>query len=421
MRKLLFLAMLCPLLCAGQQPNKITSLTIGDTIPDIALSNIINYRTESANLSSFKRKLLILDFWATWCTSCLKHFPKMDSLQRLYASELKVLLVNSKNTGGTKEKVLAFIQKKNINLPSLVEDSLLSAFFPHQLLPHYVWIDSAGKVLAITGADEISDENIQSLMSGLPVHLTLKKDVMDYNPLQPLLNNGNGGADSSLLFQTTFTGMLPGMGGGYKKTVTSSHKKYTWLNLPILSLYYAAAQFEGNKILLEVKNPGRFIMPTASFQSWKEGLFSYEISAPPSTSENQIRSILWQDLDRYLSLHSRFEMRTIECWAIVRTGKTKFISKGGPSLAQWYSKEYPCNILQNLPLSRLLDVLNLQLMGEPLKPVIVDETGYTGPVDLTFSCPLDDLPALKKELHQYGLDLIHTQKKLRVFIISEKK
>jgi hypothetical protein len=59
-------------------------------------------------------------------------------------------------------------------------------------------------------------------------------------------------------------------------------------------------------------------------------------------------------------------------------------------------------------------------MGEPIKPVIIDETGYAGPVDLNLSCPLDDLPALKKELLQYGLDLILTKKKLKLFVISEK-
>jgi thiol-disulfide isomerase/thioredoxin len=419
MRKLLLLAMLCPLLGLSQS-DKITPLIIGDTIPDIALSNIINYKTQSANLSSFKSKLLILDFWATWCTSCLKHFPKMDSLQQQYEGKLKVLLVNSKNTGGTKEKVLAFIKKKNLTLPSLVEDSLLLALFPHQLLPHYVWIDSAGKVLAITGADEISASNINSLLSGSPLLLSMKKDVMNYDPSRPLFNNGNGGSDTALLFQTSFTGMLQGMGGGYRKTFTNTHKKYTWLNQPLLSLYHAAAGFEGNKVLLEVKDQSRFINPHASFQAWTGGVFSYEILAPQWATENQLRSILWQDLDRYLFLHSRYEMRTIECWSLVRTGKDNFTSKGGPSLAQWYSKEYPCNTLQNLPLSRLLDVLNLQLMGEPIKPVIIDETGYAGLVDINLSCPLDDLPALKKELLQYGLDLILTKKKLKLFVISEK-
>src|SRR6476620_3661535 len=112
MRKLLILAMLCPLLSVGQQPYKaITPLTIGDTLPDMPLSSIINYKSFTACLSSFKGKLLILDFWATWCTSCLKHFPKMDSLQQQYPGQVQVIMVNSKNTGNNEKKIKVFFEK----------------------------------------------------------------------------------------------------------------------------------------------------------------------------------------------------------------------------------------------------------------------------------------------------------------------
>jgi len=419
MRTFLILALLCPLLTLSQT-NKITPLSIGDTVPDMAMANIINYPTSSANLSSFKGKLLILDFWATWCTSCIKHFPQIDSLQQQYAGRVQLLLVNSKNTGGTKEKVQAFFKKRKINLPSVVEDTVLSALFPHQFLPHYVWISSTGKLLAFTGADELSAANIQYFLAGSAPSLSLKKDIMNYNPSAPLLMAGNGGADSSLLFRTTFTGPLPGMGGGFKKTTTATHKKYTWLNQPILALYWAAARFGANKLVLEVKDSGRFINNQPSFQAWQQGLFSYEITAPISASEERIRSFMWQDLDRYLSLSTRFEIRSIPCWVLVRKGSVGHLkSKGGPPLAQWYTKEQPCNILQNLPLSRLLDVLNLQLMGDPLKPVVINETAYSGPVDMKLSAPLDNLPALKKELQQYGLDLIPTHREIEVFVITE--
>src|SRR6476661_3125665 len=150
MRKLLILAMLCPLLGLSQS-DKITPLTIGDTIPDITLSNIINYQTQSANLSSFKCKLLILDFWATWCTSCLKHFPKMDSLQQQYPGQVQVLLVNAKTTGDNEKKIKIFFERRKAPngrpyaLASVIEDSLLTQLFPHKLLPHYVWLDSSRK------------------------------------------------------------------------------------------------------------------------------------------------------------------------------------------------------------------------------------------------------------------------------------
>src|SRR5690606_22197853 len=66
--------------------QSITALNIGDQIPD-ALWNtplqVINHPDgkDYITLNDYRdRKLIILDFWATWCGSCIKNFPKLDSL-----------------------------------------------------------------------------------------------------------------------------------------------------------------------------------------------------------------------------------------------------------------------------------------------------------------------------------------------------
>ena len=134
---------LLPLLSPAQSPRA-RPLHIGDKMPELALTNIINYKTSTAALSDFKGKVLILDFWATWCTSCIIHFREEDSLQKLYKSELQVLLVNTKTTRDNKETVQGFFNKSALKghaylLPSIVGDSILAQFFPHRFLPHYVW------------------------------------------------------------------------------------------------------------------------------------------------------------------------------------------------------------------------------------------------------------------------------------------
>ena len=53
------------------QTNEIKPLTIGDKVPDVEFENVINYSDKKVRLSDFKGKLMILDFWATWCTSCI--------------------------------------------------------------------------------------------------------------------------------------------------------------------------------------------------------------------------------------------------------------------------------------------------------------------------------------------------------------
>lgn len=408
--------MLCPLLSAGQQPNKaITPLTIGDTLPDIALSSIINYKSSRACLSSFKGKLLILDFWATWCTSCLKHFSKMDSLQQQYAGQVQVLLVNAKNTGDNEKKIKIFFERRKAPngrpyaLASVIEDSLLTKLFPHKLLPHYVWLDSSRKVVAITDADALSAKNITAFLNGGIPALRLKKDVLSYNPAAPLLVNGNGGNDSNLLYSSTFSGFIPGLPSGVIYTTTATTWQVTMLNLPVLSLYQQALHFPANRVLLNVKNRSSFnpasVTPTNSF--------CYQLTLPAATTPAQKASLIAQDLNRLLGLQGSIQTRTLSCWVLVR---------GQQPLQRPKASLVPAGAeivqLNNQPLSALLIALNGSAITFPPRRIVIDETGYTGTINLQLTLS-ENLQALNQQLATYGLRLVPAQRPLPVFILAD--
>src|SRR4051812_25763412 len=102
MRKLLFyclLASLCPAAstCAQSPPAAVRPLSIGDTVPDIAFTHLVNYKSATAKLSDFKGRLVILDFWSSWCGNCIRLFPYMDSLQQAFKGQVQVILVNTKS------------------------------------------------------------------------------------------------------------------------------------------------------------------------------------------------------------------------------------------------------------------------------------------------------------------------------------
>lgn len=162
-------------------PNR---LTIGDTIPDIEITNVINYKTTSIKLSNFRGKLLILDFWAIWCSGCINGFSKLDSFQKKFPDQLQVMLINDEGERSSIEnekKTKAFFTnlKSKTNglfaLPSsLKRVEVLNQLFPHIYIPHYVWISSQGKVIAVTSSEEVTEINIRAAINRIPNKMPLK-------------------------------------------------------------------------------------------------------------------------------------------------------------------------------------------------------------------------------------------------------
>src|SRR5699024_2019923 len=101
---------------------------------------------ESITLGDYKDKLIILDFWATWCAPCIKGFPKLNKLQNEFGDKVKILSVTTED----KEKIYTFFNtgagKEHPYINSVVDDKVLSTYFPYKTVPHVVWITPKGKI-----------------------------------------------------------------------------------------------------------------------------------------------------------------------------------------------------------------------------------------------------------------------------------
>ncbi len=133
-----------------QQTVKSQELHIGDHTKDMVIRHIINYPKTTATLKDFRAELTIIDFWTTNCSGCVESFPHMDAMQKKYGQKISILFV----TRQPQSIILDFFKHhKNIHLPDLpfvTGDSVLSAWFPYGSVPHHVWLDSTGRVVAIT-------------------------------------------------------------------------------------------------------------------------------------------------------------------------------------------------------------------------------------------------------------------------------
>ena len=102
-------------------------------------------------ISQWRGKVLVVNFWATWCEPCRKEIPEFIKLQEQYRSQglLFVGIALDK-----KEKVAAYSKEAGINYPVLVGEwdaiELAKAAGNHQGgLPFTVVIDRGGKISGI--------------------------------------------------------------------------------------------------------------------------------------------------------------------------------------------------------------------------------------------------------------------------------
>jgi len=99
--------------------------------------------------STLKHKILVLDFWSTWCGACLQSFPEFQSAYEKYRANPSVvfLAVNMSRDGDTPEKVREFINAHRYTFPvAYDEGSKLSDRFEVKYLPTVLIVDRAGNI-----------------------------------------------------------------------------------------------------------------------------------------------------------------------------------------------------------------------------------------------------------------------------------
>lgn len=71
-----------------------------------------------------KGKVLVLNFWATWCKPCIEEFPGLVKLQETYGRErLDVVFVSVDDDAKAKQKVTAFLRRMNVTSASYIKET----------------------------------------------------------------------------------------------------------------------------------------------------------------------------------------------------------------------------------------------------------------------------------------------------------
>ena len=141
---------------------KSSAIEIGETAPDFTLTDLSGNKV---SLSQFGGKVVILDFFASWCPPCRQEIPDFIELQKSHGDKgfamVGVALV-------TQSEAKEFASKVGINYPVLIDDGKVSARYgPVRSIPTTFVIGKDSKIAKLYigyRAKDVFENDIKELL-----------------------------------------------------------------------------------------------------------------------------------------------------------------------------------------------------------------------------------------------------------------
>ena len=141
-----------------------SGLESNEMAPDFEL---ITLTGETAKLSDYKGKKVILNFWATWCPPCRVEMPYMESYYEKYkeSENVEILAVNMSNMErGRSKTVKEFVNEHNLTFPILLdEDGEVTDLYEVRRYPTTFIINTEG-IITDQGNWSLDEEVIKELI-----------------------------------------------------------------------------------------------------------------------------------------------------------------------------------------------------------------------------------------------------------------
>lgn len=385
----------------------------GDVVPNLSLGGLLNAPEASVQLSSLKGKLVILEFWATWCGPCLPAMEHLDKIKRAFPGQVEVIAVSDESA----ERISRYTRNKPSSL-WFHSDPVhsLRQYFPYHAIPHTVVIDKQGRLVANTSPGELTEKNIATLLIEGTISVTEKNDaaagfdmMKDYFPKPAGFN------------QYSFE-VQPLIPGGFPITRRFAGKsewfgrRITILNSQVSIIFRNAFNVTSARTVYEGVEASEFDHRTT------KDLYCMDVIVPLG-KEKELNTYFQQQLLALdLKYGCRLEKRKMLSVVITCTDPSRLEGMGStegeaPAAAGTSVIRATSYDRKQVPLDDLFRHFeNFGLLKEP----VTNETGIQGNFDLHFEFDAEDKHSFSNELAKLGLKAEKKEREVEVLVIYKK-
>jgi peroxiredoxin len=364
----------------------------GDKVPDVSLTHLLNSTERAVTLSTLKGKVVILDFWATWCTPCIKGFSKLAAIQKKFGSKVQIIAISDE----TPERLERFLKYRPVNF-WIASDSArsLQKWFPHVSIPHVVVISPQGMVQAITYGDELNEAVVSRALKGSALAVSLKEEKTEKNAAFAEVQPGE-----------EFFGMKgfqKDVRGG--KNVTGNSIMYS--NMHFSHFFLDAYGVSFNR--LRYRN-----IENAEQKYSNENRYSLYIAIRENSRE-KLLATLREKLGHEFAFRAKIEKETDTVHVIRRIGKadTSVIKPARSTTASGFNKgRYSARDIAIGPaMAEYLENFGI------VEGVVLDESGDVEAYDIHFTWEPEKSGSVDEFLNRLGLKLEKAVREYEVLVI----
>lgn len=151
------------LFCMGLSLNLFSQMTPGQTAAEISLPDMTG---KAVSLSEFKGKVVLIDFWASWCGPCRRNNPRLVKLYNKYHEKgLEIYGVSLDEDSGDWKKA---VQHDKISWIQVIDDkgwqSPAASLYGVDMIPSSFLLDRGGIIRTINAEGPDLESSIKHLL-----------------------------------------------------------------------------------------------------------------------------------------------------------------------------------------------------------------------------------------------------------------